>query len=134
MTQQQEQKPALVEWLALTIDCPDPNVLADFFATALGGKVTHRATDVAFAQAAGLSLNFRAVPDHKPPTWPSPEIPLHSHFELVVEDPDTAAQEMLRLGARMAQHQNPDNPHLVVMLDPAGHPFCLIRSSAARRY
>jgi hypothetical protein len=24
-------------------------------------------------------------------------------------------------------------PHLVVMRDPAGHPFCLILSSAARR-
>jgi hypothetical protein len=38
------------------------------------------------------------------------------------------------LGASLAAHQDPDDPNLLVMLDPAGHPFCLIRSSAAGRY
>jgi hypothetical protein len=51
-----------------------------------------------------------------------------------VEDPHAAAQQLIPLGAREATHQDPDDPHLLVMLDPAGHPFCLIRSSAAERY
>ncbi|WP_236790648.1 VOC family protein [Amycolatopsis sp. GM8] len=123
----------LVEWLALTIDCPDPNALADFYATALGGEVYRRTGESAFVRTPGLAFVFRAVPNHRPTTWPSPEVPLHSHLELVVEDPDAAAQQMQRLGARMASHQDPDDPHYVVMLDPADHPFCLIRSSKARR-
>jgi hypothetical protein len=82
----------------------------------------------------GLLLNFRAVPDYRPPTWPSSEVPLHSHFEFVVDDPDAVAQQMLQLGGSLAQHQDPNDPNLVVLLDPARHPFCLIRSSAARRF
>jgi hypothetical protein len=34
----------------------------------------------------------------------------------------------------MAAHQDASDPDLLVMLDPAGHPFCLIRSSAAEGY
>jgi hypothetical protein len=33
---------------------------------------------------------------------------------------------MLRLGASLAGWQNPLDPDLRVLLDPAGHPFCLI--------
>jgi hypothetical protein len=133
MIDDQVQQPGLVEWMALTVDCPEPNVMADFYATLLGGKVTRRIGGDASVNAAGRLLNFRAVPDYKPSTWPSPEVPLHSHFEYVVEDPDAVAQQLLPLGASLAQYQDPDDPHLVVMLDPAGHPFCLIRSSAAQR-
>jgi hypothetical protein len=63
-------------------------------------------------------------------------VPLHSHFDYVVADPHAAAQHLLRLGGSLAAHQDPGDPDpdLLVMLDPAGHPFCLIRSSAAGRY
>ncbi|WP_449061992.1 VOC family protein [Planomonospora algeriensis] len=128
-----QRRPGLVEWMALTVDCPDPDVMADFYAVLLGGEVTRQSADEARVDAEGRLIIFRAVPDYQPPTWPSPEVPLHSHFEYVVEDPHAAAQQLLPLGARPARHQDPDDPDLVVMLDPAGHPFCLIRSSAARR-
>ena len=105
-----------------------------FYAAILDGKVTHRAVTFVSVEARGLLLNFRAVPDYRPPTWPSSEVPVQSHFELVVEDPDAAAQDMGALGARLAGHQDPSDPHLLVLLDPAGRPFCLIRSSAATRY
>jgi hypothetical protein len=49
-------------------------------------------------------------------------VPLHAHFEYVVQDPYVAAQHLLSLGASLATHQDPDDPDLVVMLDPAGHP------------
>jgi hypothetical protein len=126
-------RPGLVEWMALTIDCPDPSVMADFYAVLLGGTVTRRAVDEARVDADGRLIIFRAVPDYRPPTWPSSEVPLHSHFEYVVDDPHAAAQLLLPLGAGLARHQDPNDPDLIVMLDPAGHPFCLIRSSAARR-
>lgn len=82
MTEEQANRPALVEWSALTIDCPEPNVMAEFYATLLDGKITRRTADSAYVAAAGVLLVFRAVPDCRPPTWPSPEVPLHSHFEL----------------------------------------------------
>jgi hypothetical protein len=133
MTDDQEPRAGLVEWMAMTVDCPEPSIMADFYAALLGGTVTCRVPDEANVDASGWLINFRVVPGYKPPTWPSPEVPMQVHFEYVVEDPHSAAQQLVPLGACLAAHQDPDNPHLLVMLDPAGHPFCLVRSSAARR-
>jgi catechol 2,3-dioxygenase-like lactoylglutathione lyase family enzyme len=127
-------RPALVQWWAQTIDCLEPGEMADFYAEVLGGRVTRREPGFAAVEGGGLLLNFNVRPGYRPPTWPSPEVPMQSHFEFVVHDPDAAAEQMLRLGATLAADQDPDDPHLLVMLDPAGHPFCLIRSSAAHRY
>src|SRR4051794_1968559 len=134
VSQDQMKRPGLAAWTALTIDCPEPGVLARFYATVLGGTITRESAESAFLDAAGMLLVFRAVADYRPPTWPAPDEPLRFHFECVVDDPDTAVRHLLPLGARVAEQQDPDNPNLVVMLDPAGHPFCLIRSSAARRH
>ncbi|MGW5641876.1 VOC family protein [Saccharopolyspora sp. NPDC003752] len=83
-----------VEWFSLTIDCHDAEALAEFYAKSLGGEITYRTADQAWVRAPGIALVCRAVADHKPTTWPSPEVPLHSHFEFVVADPDETAEEM----------------------------------------
>lgn len=118
----------------MTIDCPDPDVMAEFYIAMLGGKVTRRITDETNVEAGGLLLNFRRAPGYKPPSWPLPDVPLHSHFDFVVNDPDAAVRQLLQMGGSLAEHQDPNDPDFVVVLDPAGHPFCLIRSSAARRF
>ena len=126
-------EPPLVEWIALTIDCGDPNGLADFYVDGLGARLSQRSDDAAWVVLDGLPLILRAVPDYRPPTWPSPAVPLQSHFEVVVHDPDEAASRLVKHGATEA-FRDPDDPHYVVMRDPAGQPFCLIRSSHARRH
>ncbi|MFC5006725.1 VOC family protein [Dactylosporangium cerinum] len=108
--------------------------MADFYAALLGGTVTDRTAGQAKLDTADGPIPFRAAPGYKPSTWPSAEVPLHQHFDYVVEDPHAAAQQLIPLGASLAAHQNTDDPDLLVMLDPAGHPFCLIRSSAAGQY
>lgn len=128
-----DEQRRLVEWTALTIDCPDPGVLADFYAAALGGTITRRRTDSAFVEAGGMMLAFRLDPNHRPTTWPSHEVPLQSHFEFMVADVDDTAGQLVKLGATQQDQPDPADPDLIVMRDPAGHPFCLIRSSAARR-
>jgi hypothetical protein len=85
-------------------------VMADFSAALLGGTVTGRVAGEATLEASGRLIHFRAAPGYRPPTW------------------------LLRLGGSMAAHQDASDPDLLVMLDPAGHPFCLIRSSAAEGY
>jgi catechol-2,3-dioxygenase len=102
MTQACSGKRPLVEWFAETIDCDDADAMADFYAAILDGRVTHRDASFASIEARGLLLNFRAIPDYRPPTWPSSEVPMQSHFELVIEDPDAAATQMRALGARLA--------------------------------
>jgi hypothetical protein len=46
------------------------------------------------------------------------------HLDLAVSDLDAAEAEAIRLGARRAGEQ-PHPTRWRVMLDPAGHPFCL---------
>jgi hypothetical protein len=45
------------------------------------------------------------------------------HLDLEVDDPDEAVAHALEVGAALADHQPQESVR--VMLDPAGHPFCL---------
>ena len=49
------------------------------------------------------------------------------HFEVLVHDLARAVDAVLRAGGAEAAFQPPDRDRtrLRVMLDPAGHPFCL---------
>jgi hypothetical protein len=133
MTEIEEEDHALLELAALTIDCPDSASVGDFYHSALGGTIIHSDEDSLFLQTATLLLIFRRVSDYRAPTWPSPDVPLQTHFEFVVDDPVQAVVELSRLGAALAPLQGAANPDLQVMLDPSGHPFCVIRRSAAIR-
>ena len=50
-----------------------------------------------------------------------------SFDEIQVEDLDAAVDQVVRSGGREAPHQpaDRDRTRIRVMLDPAGHPFCL---------
>ena len=46
------------------------------------------------------------------------------HFDFQVGELDSAVAEALELGATLAMSQPQENVR--VLLDPAGHPFCLV--------
>lgn len=52
------------------------------------------------------------------------------HLEVLVDDVRAAVGRVIRLGGAEADRQPPDRDPdgLRVMLDPAGHPFCLHRA------
>jgi hypothetical protein len=68
MTHDHRRRSGLVEWMALTVDCPEPNVMADFYAALLGGTVTRRTPGQTKVDASGGPIYFRAARDYKPPT------------------------------------------------------------------
>ena len=105
----------------LVLDCPDPAALAAFYARLLAQPITYASDDfvVVSADDRTSGLAFQRAPGHRPPTWPSPEVPQQMHLDVMVEDPEAAGTDVLRLGAT---HLDGD-----VYADPAGHPFCLIR-------
>ena len=72
----------------------------------------------------GTALAAVRIAGYQPPTWPDPAIPKQLHLDLSVGDLDAAEAEAVRLGARRAGEQ-PEPARWRVMLDPAGHPFCL---------
>lgn len=64
------------------------------------------------------------VEDYQAPSWPDGGSAKQMHLDLAVDDLDQAEAEALRLGATRAADQ-PAPERWRVLLDPAGHPFCL---------
>lgn len=106
------------------LDCDDPVQLSEFWAALLGGEIIFTSEDLAVVRHGDLFLNAYHVEDHRPPTWPGGPTPKQAHIDLDVADLAQAEERALSLGASRAAWQPDPESHLV-LLDPAGHPFCL---------
>ena len=106
------------------LDCDDPTQLSDFWAALLDGEIIYTSESLAVVKLGELFLNAYQVKDHRPPTWPGGPLPKQAHIDLDVDDLPQAEERALSLGARRAEWQ-PDPDSYLVLLDPAGHPFCL---------
>jgi len=106
----------------VVLDCPDPALLAAFYAELLGQPVTYASDDftVVSVDATTSGLAFQRAPDHRPPRWPDPARPQQVHLDVMVDDVATASRQVLAIGATALE----GGDH--VFADPAGHPFCLI--------
>ncbi|MCZ1005670.1 VOC family protein [Streptomyces lydicus] len=112
-------------YAAVTFDCPDPAELARFYGEALGLPLVFSTDDfVLLGQEGGAGLGFNRLSDYRRPTWPDPSQEKQAHIELGVDDLAAARDRMLALGAVEPAFQ-PDPDRWRVLLDPAGHPFCL---------
>ncbi|MFD3530031.1 VOC family protein [Streptomyces sp. NPDC058664] len=111
---------------AVHLDCSDPLALAGFYAKATGLDL-HERSDDAFAGLVGEDgpvIGFQRVEGHRPPTWPDGEVPQQFHLDFVVDDLDEAVARLVEWGATVPAFQ--PRPDLWrVVLDPAGHPFCV---------
>jgi Glyoxalase-like domain len=106
------------------MDCADPHALAAFWASMLGGEILLETDSTVIVLTEWTWLSALKVDDYVPPTWPDGEVPKQIHLDLAVDDLDAAAAEAVRLGARLTDAQ-PGTDRWRVLLDPAGHPFCL---------
>jgi predicted enzyme related to lactoylglutathione lyase len=121
-----------IKWTTLTLDCSDAEVLASFYADLFGWEITSR-NGAEWLQVrdpqGGVGLNFQAESSYEPPTWPDQrgEQAKMMHLEILVDDLESAVADVRRAGGVEAPHQpaDRDRTRLRVMLDPAGHPFCL---------
>lgn len=116
-------------WVGTVLGTPDPPALAAFYAGLLGGEVNSLDTDfVTLKIDDGSSyLAFQLEPDHTPPRWPAGpgDQQMQVHLDVGVASLAEAVEDAGALGARLAEFQPQDDVR--VMLDPAGHPFCLYR-------
>jgi hypothetical protein len=106
------------------LDCADPAPLSTFWAELLGGEIVHLSQDVAVVKLEHLFLTAYRVEDYIAPTWPQGPVPKQAHIDLDVDDLDQTEKRAISLGAVRAQSQ-PEPDSYRVLLDPAGHPFCL---------
>jgi Glyoxalase-like domain len=78
---------------------------------------------VTLSDGGAVKLCLQQVADHRPPRWPDPVRPQQVHLDLEVDDLPAAEQAAVALGATVADVQ--PGQSFRVLLDPAGHPFCL---------
>jgi catechol 2,3-dioxygenase-like lactoylglutathione lyase family enzyme len=120
-----------IRLLSVDFDCPDPAELARFYGTALGLPVIYSSDGfILLGREGSPRLGFIRVADYRRPTWPDPSQGKQAHMELGVDDLDAAHARMLALGATEPPVQpHPDQRR--VLLDPAGHPFCITTQDSA---
>ncbi|MEV0092359.1 VOC family protein [Streptomyces sp. NPDC050738] len=122
--------PPTMRLTAINLDCPDPIALAAFYQKATGYE-PHPKSDAEFAgltREDGLFIGFQRVDDYRPPTWPDQIVPQQLHICFKTDDLPATAAHLLTLGATKPPHQQGEaDGRWLVLLDPAGHPFCLVR-------
>ena len=110
----------------ITVDCADPAASAAFWSTLLGWDIVASGDDYAMLKGPSHALGFGRVEDYEPPTWPNEHGSKQFHFDLAVDDLDAAQQATIELGATAVDPQPGETWR--VLLDPAGHPFCLTKA------
>jgi predicted enzyme related to lactoylglutathione lyase len=112
----------------VTFDAADLTAESTFWAGVLGGTVDAE-DDWHMVMADGQPrIGVQLAPDHVPPEWPH-GTPQQIHLDLWVDDPETAHDEVMALGAKLlkpAEYSGPESgDNFQVYADPAGHPFCI---------
>lgn len=112
----------------LTLDCADPRVEATFWSELLGWQII--AVEDEYAMLTGPDrtlLGFGKVADYEPPAWPNERGSKQFHLDLKADDLGAAEQRCVALGATVPADQPGETWR--VLLDPAGHPFCLTNAA-----
>jgi catechol 2,3-dioxygenase-like lactoylglutathione lyase family enzyme len=128
---------------AVTIGAPAPRDLAAFYTRLLGWPVTASEparpgmpAEDGWAQVRppadenGPTLNFEYEAKFTRPVWPAADGSQNAtqHLDIAVADLDEAVRLATAAGATLADVQ--PQRDVRVMLDPAGHPFCLFEDDS----
>lgn len=121
----------MIELKTVILECSDLETELAFYQSLLGWPVTFREDGFIRIQApSGMGIAFQYDEDYLPPTWPSElgKQQMMAHLDFGVSDQNelqTMTEKALRLGARLASAQYGEG-EWTTLLDPAGHPLCLV--------
>ena len=111
----------------VTVDAADPQALARFWTEAIGWRLTYEDGDecaleppIGDAAEGGPDILFVRVPDEK-------RGKNRMHFDLRPVDQDAEVARLLALGATHADIGQGDEVPWVVLADPEGNEFCVLR-------
>ncbi|GAA3335895.1 VOC family protein [Amorphoplanes nipponensis] len=118
----------------VVLETSDPLALAQFYAALMEWQIVKEEPDFVGVAPMGSHveyLAFQRSADYVPPTWPNEpgaqQMQMHLDIEVPRLAPAVAAA--VAAGATEAAFQPQDTVR--VMLDPAGHPFCLYVDTSA---
>ncbi|AVH57962.1 MULTISPECIES: VOC family protein [Streptomyces] len=120
----------------VVFDAPDAHGLADFYMRLLGYVKRAEEPDWVLIGPSfgGTGLAFETERNYTPPVWPAApgDQRMMLHIDIEVDDLAAETARALSEGARLADFQPQEDVR--VMLDPAGHPFCLwVHTHQSRR-
>lgn len=111
----------------MVLEAPDALALAGFYSRLLGWPIAKQEPGGAAIGVPGTSsyLAFDSAPDYVPPVWPAADgrQQMMMHLDIAVDDLAAAVADAVEQGATVAEFQPQEDVR--VLLDPAGHPFCL---------
>ena len=115
-----------IHWL--TIDSEDTDKLADFWCQALGHEVTYRSEEgepvrevtIEPADRNGWRILFLEVHDER-------KVKNRLHLDLRPDDQDAEVARLEELGAKRIDIGQGPEVTWVVMADPEGNEFCILR-------
>ncbi len=115
---------------SVTIDCKDPKALSEFYIRMLQWeKIYEEEGFVSIGSSSGsVKIGFQRNVWYVPPVWPehpdTQQQQVHLDFKMrSKEHMELMVKYAIQCGATKAAEQYSDL--WTVMLDPAGHPFCL---------
>lgn len=111
----------------MVLEAPDGVALARFYSSLLGWPIANQEQGEAAIGVPGTTsyLAFQSAPGYERPAWPTQQgrQQMMMHLDIAVDDVAAAVAEAVELGATQAEFQPQQDVR--VLLDPAGHPFCL---------
>lgn len=115
-------------WNATALETRDPESLALFYQSILGGEVFVEDDDWVELRSPGDGphLSFQLSPGHIPPVWPGDDGDQQAHLDINVDDLALAHEQLLSIGARPVERPDGQIDGFRVYLDPSGHPFCTV--------
>ena len=116
-----------IDWLA--IDSEDPDKLADFWCRALGYEVTYRSEEgeterevaIESPDRKGWRILFVEVHDER-------KVKNRLHLDLRPDDQEAEVSRLEELGAKRVDIGQSPEVTWVVMADPEGNEFCILRA------
>jgi catechol 2,3-dioxygenase-like lactoylglutathione lyase family enzyme len=111
----------------VAIDCRDAERLAGFWCEVLGYKVESVEEDgvsIVSGDGSGWGIDFLVVPDDK-------VVKNRLHLDLRPDDQQAEVDRLLDLGATRVDVGQGDDASWVVLADPEGNEFCILREEAA---
>lgn len=121
-----------LRWQCIVVDCVDPGPLARWWADLLGWRITFEEDDEVVIEPPdgspedGVSpdILFERVPETK-------QIKNRLHLDLRPDDRDAEVSRAEAMGARRIDVGQTGEESWVVLADPEGNEFCILRALTA---
>ena len=115
----------------IVLDSPSAQDLSAFYRRLLGWEVESDEPDWVKLRSpvGGPGLSFQTEANYRRPVWPAgpDDVQMQVHLDIRVSDLSAGVARAQALGASLADQQPQDDVR--VLVDPAGHPFCLFESA-----